>query len=151
MRIIIVMLLAILGLVSTAFAHEHHPPHKGVLIVLGEEFAHLELVLDSATGNLTAFSLDGEAENAVALTQKDIVFKITTSGERETEISLKAVENPLTGETMGNTSEFSAQSDSLKGVIKFFGIITDVMSKGQEFKNVAFSFPEGNDHENKGK
>ena len=45
--------------------HEHVAPHGGALVELGEELAHLELVHDPTTGTLTAYVLDGEAEQAV--------------------------------------------------------------------------------------
>ena len=153
MKKIIFVLLAVIALAANAFAHEHHAPHKGVLIVLGEEFAHLELVLDSDTGTLSAYSLDGEAENALPLVQKEILFKISPEKDAPVfELSLKAVENPLTGEVAGNTSEFSAQVDALKGVSKFTGTITEVTTKGQKFRGVSFNYPEGNDHDDdKGK
>lgn len=142
-------LLIIFGFISVTLAHEHHPPHKGVLIVLGDEFAHLELAFDNTTGTLTAYSLDGEAENAIALAQKEIVLEITPAGGTPSDLSLKAVENPLTGETVGNTSEFSGQAISLKGAAEFFGVIESITTKGQEFKNISFNFPEGNDHDDK--
>ncbi len=150
MQKIIFTFLAVVGLISNVFAHEHHPPHQGVLIVLGEEFAHLELVLDGTGGTLSAYSLDGEAENAVPLVQPEIVFKITPkNGAPAFDLALKAVENPLTGETPGNTSEFRAQTDQLKSLTKFFGAISAVNTKGQDFKNVSFDFPEGNDRDEK--
>ncbi len=150
MKKVLLTLLISIGLLSNAFAHEHHPPHKGVLIVLGEEFAHLELVLDPSVGSLTAYSLDGEAENAVPLTQTEIVFRIEPKNGKTTfDLPLKAVENPLTGETVGSTSEFTAQTDALKGLDKFKGTITAVNTKGQDFKDVAFDYPEGNDHDEK--
>ena len=149
MRKIILTFLAVIGLVTSAMAHEHHPPHQGVLIVLGEEFAHLELVLDSSTGTLTAYSLDGEAENAVPLTHPEIVIKVTPPNGATFDLPLRAVENPLTGETVGNTSEFQGQADGLRGVEKFVGSIIAVTTKGQDFKNVSFSFPKGNDHDEK--
>ena len=150
MKKIIFTFLAVVGLLLNAFAHEHHPPHQGVLIVLGEEFAHLELVLDNTSGTLSAYSLDGEAENAVPLVQPQIVFKITPkNGTPVFDLTLKAVENPLTGETVGNTSEFKAQTDALKSLMKFAGVITAVSTKGEDFKNVSFDFPEGNDHDEK--
>ena len=149
MRIIAFTLLVVFGFINSTFAHEHHPPHQGVLVVLGEEFAHLELVLDSDKGVLTAYSLDGEAENAIPLDRQELVFKITPAHQASFNLSLKAVENPLTGETVGHTSEFSAQSDSLKGVKNFFAVIDSVTTKGQEFKDVNFGYPEGNDHDQK--
>ncbi len=147
MKKVVFTLLAVISLLSTALAHEHHPPHQGILIVLGEEFAHLELVFDNTTGTLTAYSLDGEAENAVPLTQTEIVFKLTPPGGAPFDLPLRAVKNVLTGETVGNTSQFSGQSDSLKGLIKFSGTITSVTTRGQSFKDVRFAFPEGNDND----
>ncbi len=35
---------------QSGHGHEHAAPHGGTLIVLGDEFAHLELVLDPGTG-----------------------------------------------------------------------------------------------------
>lgn len=148
MKEMILTFLIVLGFVANVYAHEHHAPHNGILIVLGEEFAHLELVLDKETGTLSAYSLDGEAENSAPLNQQEIVFKImlrnTTSAF---DLTLKAVANPLTGETVGNTSEFKAQADALKGLSEFKGMIVDVVTKGQDFKDVSFDFPEGNDHD----
>ena len=47
--------------------HEHTAPHGGALVGLGKEFAHVELVLEKATGKLTGYVLDGEAEKPVRL------------------------------------------------------------------------------------
>ena len=65
-------ILAVLALVFAAnvSAHQHKAPHKGTLVEFGEEFAHLELVLDQATGKISAWVLDGEAEKAVRVAQK---------------------------------------------------------------------------------
>ena len=133
--------------------HEHKPPHGGTLVELGEEFSHLELILDAREGRLTGFALDGEAENPVRLKQEEIVVKIHAvtrgDGEKPVEppliIHLKAVASPLSGETVGDSSEFAARSDSLKGVTHFQAEIEAILIKGQEFKNVSFAFPEGND------
>ena len=140
-------IFSILALTLIAFqvgAHEHHPPHKGTLVELGEEFAHLELVLDAATGKLTAYALDGEAEKSVRLKQKEI--EITITGIKELpSITLKAKASALTGETDGDTSEFTAQSDKLKNVKEFDGVVVDVTIKGKQFKAVKFNFPKGNE------
>jgi hypothetical protein len=134
--------------------HEHHhhtAPHDGTLVVFGEESAHFELVLDPATGKLTAFSLDGEAEKAVPLAAPAIELAVKVSAKKSdsgttgTTISLKAVANPLTGETIGATSQYEGQSDLLKGAKKFHGTFKSVTIKGAEFKNVEFKFPEGNE------
>lgn len=124
--------------------HEHHAPHNGTLVVFGDEFAHLELVLDSASGKLTAYALDGEAEYAVRLKQEAIEISVSVNDNNAT-LKLNAVDNPLTGEVVGDTSEFAAQSDLLKGVKNFKGAITKIDIKGTEFNNVEFRFPEGNE------
>jgi hypothetical protein len=132
--------------------HEHTAPHGGTLVVLGEEFAHLELVLDPGAGSLTGYILDGEAENAVRIGQEGIEIKINDSlppgggSDRSGYVlTLKAVSNVLTGETAGDTSEFAAQSDKLKGVQKFDAVISVINVKGQTFRNTGFRFPEGNE------
>jgi hypothetical protein len=142
----IVPAMALLLIAGVSRAHEHHAPHKGTLIEFGEEFAHLELVL-SKDGKLTAYVLDGEAEKAVRVKQKEIEIKISTieGKEKSTTITLKAAANVLTGETEGDTSEFHGQSDDLKKIKKFEAAITALTVKGKEFKDVKFKFPEGNE------
>jgi hypothetical protein len=132
--------------------HEHHAPHGGTLVVLGEEFAHMELVLDPGAGSLTGYILDGEAENAVRIGQEDIEITIKdtlpSGGESDKSgyaLILKAVANVLTGETAGDTSEFAVQSDKLKDVQKFDAVISVINIKGQTFRNIGFRFPEGNE------
>src|SRR5690349_11141156 len=118
MKYVLPVLLLLFG--TAAVAHEHHPPHKGTLIEFGEEFAHLELVLDAATGKLTAYALDGEAEKAVRVKQATIEIKITGIKDLPS-ITLKAQANDLSGEKVGDTSEFAATSDKLKNVKEFDG------------------------------
>jgi hypothetical protein len=127
--------------------HEHKAPHHGTLVVFGEEFAHIELVLDKKTGKLTAYVLDGEAEKAVRIKLNEIELKINKIEKKSAEVSLKlkGVANVLTGEKEGDTSEFSAQSDDLKGVKKFEAVVSAITIKGKEFKDTKFKFPEGNE------
>lgn len=129
---------------SPALSHEHHPPHHGTLVVLGEEFAHVELLLDSSTGLLTAYLLDGEAENPVETSQTSLPFKLKANGKTFL-IKLKPVANPLTGEVVGHTSQYQATSLKLKGLDKFEGTILHINAKGGDFKNVWFVYPEGNE------
>lgn len=131
--------------------HEHSAPHNGTLVELGDEFAHVELVLDSDGGILTAYVLDGEAEEAVRIAQSDIQLDIELGhdegGDEEFKVILQGKENSLTGETVGDTSEFSGQSDRLKGVKEFEAEIVHLTIKGQELNNVEFNFPKGNEEE----
>ena len=128
--------------------HEHHAPHGGSLVELGEEYAHLELVLDQATGKLTAYALDGEAEKSVRIKQPTITLEITVQ-DKVIPAELGAVANVLTGETVGDSSQFEAVIDALRGVSKFQGTVATVTIKGQTFERVKFDFTfgeTGHDH-----
>ena len=125
--------------------HHHEAPHGGTLIAFGEEFAHLELVLDSKTGDLTGYALDGEAQKAVRLTQAEIGLQLY-SRDLDTTVTakLKASENALTGEKAGDTSQFEANVPGLKGKSHFKVIVEQISIRGSEFKNTRAKFPEGN-------
>ncbi len=133
-----------LFLAAPVSAHEHHPPHHGTLVVLGEEFAHVELLLDSATGELDAFVLDGEAENPVRISQPSLQIKVKDK-TKDWVLKLKPIANSLTGETKGNTSQYQAVSKKLKGASEFQGTIIYIKAKGTNFKNVWFLYPGGNE------
>ncbi len=124
--------------------HEHSAPHGGALVELGEEFAHVEIVLDAATGKLAAYALDGEAEKSVRVKQSEIEIDVKNPAVT---IKLGGVANTLTGETAGDTSEFSALSDRLKGATNFDGVIKTISIKGKQFKDVEFNFPKGPEKE----
>ncbi|HTB35319.1 MAG TPA: hypothetical protein VK842_10675 [bacterium] len=149
MRIWIVAAVAAL-LAAPAAAHEHHPPHHGSLQVLGDDFAHVEMVLDPQQGLLTAYALDGEAEEPVRLAQKElrVRLRLRPSG-RTVDLALKAVANELSGETVGNTSQFEARSKALLGQTAFSGELARVDVRGALFSRVRLRHPEGNESEAK--
>ena len=124
-------------------SHEHTAPHGGTLIAFGEEFAHLELVVNAENGEITAYALDGEAEKSVPLAQETIEIEIEKP--QKFKIKLEAVENTLTGETRGATSEFRADAAQLKDLKEFDAKVNSITIRGREFKNVHFNFPEGNE------
>jgi len=136
--------LALALRLSIASAHEHHAPHKGTLIEFGEEFAHLELVIDQATGKISAYALDGEAEKAVRIAQAEIEIKVAKA-DKPFSVTLKAQASPLSGEKVGDTSEFAGQSEGLKGLANFDGVVASITIKGKAFENVKFNFPKGNE------
>lgn len=120
--------------------HEHEAPHGGSLVEFGEEFAHLELVLDASTGQLTAYVLDGEAEQSVRLPAQAIELRLTTPAS-DAPVRLLPVANPLSGETVGDTSMYAATVPGLKGLSAFSGAFVELTVKGQTFTNVQFEYP----------
>lgn len=124
--------------------HVHHPPHGGTPVVLGDEAYHVELVLDSASGTLQAYVLDGEMENFIRCAAPSIEIDAVAGGAPRT-LVLAAVANPATGETIGDTSLFEAQADWLKGTREFDGVLTAITVRGTTFSGVKFNFPRGND------
>jgi hypothetical protein len=124
--------------------HEHHAPHQGTLVEFGEEFAHLELVLDTATGLLTGYMLDGEAEKPVRLLQTEIRIDVQAKAGGFG-VQLKATGSSLTGEKPGDTSQFEGQADGLKGLKEFDATVAKVTVKGKDFAGVQFNFPRGNE------
>src|SRR5271157_4155067 len=87
--------------------HEHHPPHGGTPVVLGDEAYHVELVLDSSAGILQAYVLDGELENFIRSSAPSVEI-VAEVGGAPRNLVLAAVANPATGETVGDTSLFQA-------------------------------------------
>jgi hypothetical protein len=91
--------------------HEHHPPHGGAPVELGEEEYHVEMVLDAPAGKLQAFVLDGELENFIRIAQPSLEVDAQISGHDE-KLIFQPVANSATGEKVGDTSLYEAQSQS---------------------------------------
>jgi hypothetical protein len=116
--------------------HVHRAPHGGSLVEVGDHAYNVELVRDAATGKLTAYVLDGHAENFVRIAAPSFELIAFTGGERRP-ITLTAVANTATGETVGNTSQFEGQADWLKNTAEFAGTIPVIEIRGTRFQNVA--------------
>lgn len=124
--------------------HEHHPPHGGTPVVLGNELYHLELVRDQAAGKLQVFVLDGEMENFVRCSAPTLEIYATAGSEAHA-LVLQGVANAATGETVGDTSLFEAQADWLKSTAVFDATLKSITLRGTTFSDVKFNFPKGND------
>ena len=131
---------------SPAAKHAHHAPHGGTPVVLGKEVYHLELVLDPKTGRLSAYVLDGEMENFVRISQPTLEI-VATIGAEKKNLTLAAVANPATGETVGSTSLFETQAAWLKSAHEFDAVLTRIEVRSTTFNSVEFNFPKGNDRD----
>ncbi len=131
---------------AQAHGHAHVAPHGGTLIVLGDHVAHIELVLEPDTGQLTAYALDGHAETPVRLSTPalDLSFRFT-SDEPWRAAPLLARANTLSGETVGDTSEFTAQVPFLQGQERFEVRLAPITIRGVEMPALETRFPEGNE------
>ena len=59
---------------------------------------------------------------------------------------MRAVADPATGETVGDTALFETQADWLKTVKDFDGTLKKTITiRGTTFADVKFNFPKGND------
>lgn len=125
-------------------AHAHTPPHGGAPVLLGDHAYHLEFVLDAATGDLSAYALDGHLENFIRLPAEgiDVVLKLPAGEET---LRLLPVASAATGETVGDTAHFQARSPALIGQTNFNAVVSRVDFRGRVFENVAFNYPKGNE------
>lgn len=122
--------------------HHHTPPHGGGLTALGNEVAHLEIVLNAESGEAHLYLLDGSAEKGVSSEgQGQITLQLAEPVKGQLELA--PVADPLTGETAENTSHFKGQLDSLKTQKTLTATIAELTIKGQTFKEIPLRFPEG--------
>ena len=124
--------------------HEHHPPHGGTPVELGEEEYHVELLRDAASGKLQAFVFDGELENFVRVPATSLEITAQVSGHEE-KLILQPIANSATGEKIGDTSLFETQADWLKTTAEFEGVLKEIVVRGKTYSDVKFNFPKGND------
>lgn len=126
--------------------HHHEPPHGGTLIRLGDHVGHLELVYDAEQGVLTAYALDGHAEHPVRLTPESLTLDIDEDAAGPAlQLVLQAVPNPLTGEAVGDTSEFRGDARALANRPHFKGRTPALHFRGVDCAAAEFAFPEGNE------
>lgn len=120
--------------------HEHVAPHGGSLVELGDELAHVELVLDPSLGRITAYVLDGEAEQPVRIAQPALVLAFdapaSLAGRR---LELKPRASVLTGERPGDASEFAVADEGLRDHGQVSGRLVEIAVRGQTFRDAAFT------------
>ena len=131
---------------ESGHGHHHEAPHGGTLVMLGDHIGHLELLYDAETGVLTAYALDGHAEHPVRLTHAEVVIEVIEDATGPAlQIPLQAVASPLTGETVGDSSEFRAEVKDLANRPQFKGRTPALHFRGVDCPPTEFAFPEGNE------
>ena len=114
--------------------HAHTAPHGGVLVPVGGGGANVEVVHDAEAGSLDLFLLDGCAENPVRCAQESLVVQL---GDARFELPARASE--LTGETVGDTSQFSLTDEGLKGATLAGAQLSVLEILGQRLEAVALA------------
>lgn len=123
--------------------HAHTAKFGGSLVELGDHQYQMEVVRDAESGKLKAWLMDGHAENYVRVKAGGFDVTASVGGKTET-LSFLAMPNSATGETVGDTSYFEAQSDWLKTTAEFDAQIVSLEVRGSKFENLKFNFPKGN-------
>jgi len=117
--------------------HVHLAPHGGTLVEIGEHAYAIELLRDAATGRLTAWVLDGHAENFIRIAPTTLEVVAYSGGSRRT-LTLRAVANTATGETVGSTSQFEGAADWVKHGGEIHGEIAAFEIQGHRFPGAAY-------------
>ena len=117
--------------------HAHTAPHGGTLVEVGAHAFNLEFVRDPS-GKLSAYVLDGHAENFVRL--KAPSFDLVLTAPEARTVTFRAVANPATGETIGDTSQFDA-ADAPKAGTPLQGKVPSLEIRGATFRDLAVRLP----------
>lgn len=115
-------------------------PHGGLLVKLGTK-GHLEFVHDPSSGLLTAYVLDATGTAVMRVPAKTITLEVTAPSGTSAPLVLNSTANGLTGDTVGNSSQFGGIAPALKGVTGFAGVIKDATVGGETFKDIKFGYP----------
>ena len=116
--------------------HVHKPLMGGELVELGNHEFNLEFKFDAARGVLQAWVLDAHAANFVRVGMAS--FDIEEDGGQRRRVTLHAAANAMTGESVGDTSQFEGAAPWLREVKHFDGVVKAVKVRGVEFRDVRF-------------
>lgn len=122
---------------SAAHAGHHHQSlHGGTAVELGAHEFQLDVVFTATEGLLQCYVMDGHMANFVRIPAPTLsVAAKLPSGE--TTLTLLPMANHATGEKVGDTSLFQAQSDALKGVAGFDAMLKEISIRGRNYTNIA--------------
>ena len=121
-------------------AHNHPAPHGGQLVELGEHGSgfNLELVLHEQ-GFLQIYVLDAHVQNFVRISANSIDIEMTDPNGTNKIITCEPVEDPITGETVGNTSLFTS-TERINEILPLQGVINKIDIMEFPYENVEINF-----------
>jgi hypothetical protein len=124
---------------GTGHGHQHDSAHGGVAVELGDHEYHLDLLLSSDEGRLTAWVMDAHVQDFVRIAAPSFDMDLVVAGQTS-HLPLIATANPATGEAVGNTSHFQGAAAWLQGASEFTGTIRELEIRGRRFTNVSFAY-----------
>ena len=134
--------------------HAHSAKFGGTLVELGDHFANLEFVADAETGAVELYTWDAHVEGSQRSPTEapSITVALHSHGEGDAVEPFTMVLEPrvskTSGETVGDSSKFTGQHDSLKGLDHATITVAEITLKGQTFKDVEFLHPaDAHDHD----
>ena len=125
---------------DTHSAHNHPAPHGGQLVELGEHGSgfNLELVLHEQ-GFLQVYVLDAHVQNFVRISANSIDIEITDQNGNTKNITCEPVADPITGESIGNTSLFTS-AERINEILPLKGVINQIDIMEASYENVEVNF-----------
>lgn len=121
--------------------HVHQPLLGGALVPLGEHGGGYNLeVLTTADQFLSVYILDAHAENFVRIAQPKIDLELSDQNQSVI-LSLDAIADSATGETVGNTSHFRSPTP-INSSLPASGILQSIKIGANEYNQTRISFPE---------
>lgn len=114
--------------------HEHIAPNGGVLVELGDEFAHLEFVVDRTNNKIICYIFDGSLQFGLKAKQATIEAEIKGS-ENTKIIVFNAVSNVLANNTLEESSQFEANL-TIDPNTKISFLIKKIILNGKSFENI---------------
>lgn len=124
--------------------HHHTAHHGGVLVCIGMHKAHLELVHEPESGNLTVYVLDDQGENYYFLDLHDLPLQIKRQEENTwTDITLPAIEDNTIGSRSGRSCIFKNMVPELVAQDRFQVRIPDLEFFGNLYPSFVVTYPDG--------
>lgn len=115
--------------------HVHQGPHHGTLVELGDHQYSIEFVHDPAAQTLSLYVLDAHAENFIRLPDRAIEAIVQRNGQ-PTSLTLNAVANQATGETLGDSAQFTATAEWLGSSQTIELAIPSLSIRGLTFQDI---------------
>jgi hypothetical protein len=106
---------------------------------LEHEALNVELLVDPKEGTLDLWVLDGHCEDVVRIAQEAVELTLVLGGTAVA-VRLDAVENALTGEKKGDTSQFRGSHEGLRGAGDFDGTLRSIRVGPRSFADVKFRY-----------